>query len=537
MTSSPTQIVLTFDEPVEATLGGIRLYDAQEHRLDVGEAGHVPGHDDQLQAPVEETLGKGLYVVTWRALSADSHPVSGAFTFQVGSGAVGDTSALVDRLQAAQGASPALGVLLSVSRFVGYIALAALVGAFAFVVVVWPGVAGQARFRRLAWGGWALLVLSATAALVLEGPYAAARPVGDAFDATLLRDVIETHYGHALVLRLGALVVAGGLLATLRFAGRRLWQVAAGLTAAALALSVAYAGHASTGRWNGLGLVLGAVHVAAMAVWLGGLVHLAAVALRTRSPAPAARSVGAAVPVVEPVTGAGDAEAGSPGAPSASVDLGTVVERFSRLAFGCVLVLVATGVTQAWRLLDGLSSIWDTDYGRRLLLKTALVVAVIAIAAVVRRTAHRRPPEPGRLRRLVVTELCVALAILGVTAVLVGTPPPRAAAANSTFTTTLVQQDMIASIAIEPARQGNGNTLHVYISPPGGSLARVDSAEARLTLPSRDLGPIPVPLTSEGVNHYASYGVQLPYKGAWQLELLVDVGSSQTRFSTHFPVT
>ena len=244
------------------------------------------------------------------------------------------------------------------------------------------------------------------------------------------------------------------------------------------------------------------------------------------------------MPVAEPVAGAGD-ESGEPGSgePPAWFDLTAIVDRFSRLAFGCVIVLVATGLVQAWRILDGFSSIWGSDYGRRLLLKTALVVAVIAIAAVVRRTAHRRPPEPGRLRRLVATELCVALAILGVTAVLVGTPPPRAAAANSTFSTTLVQQDMIASIAIEPARQGSGNTLHVYISPPGGSLAKVDSAEARLTLPSRDLGPIPVPLTTAGVNHYAAYDVQFPFKGDWQLELLVVVGSSQTRFSTHFPVT
>ena len=464
--------------------------------------------------------------------------MSGAFTFQVGSGAVGDTSALVDRLQAAQGASPTLGALLSITRFVGYIALAALVGGFAFVVVVWPGVAGQARFRRLTWGGWGLLALSALAALLLEGPYAAARPVSDAFDGGLLRDVIETHYGHALVLRLAAVVVAGGLLASLRFAGRLAWQVLAGLTAAALALSVAYAGHASTGRWNGIGLVLGAVHVAAMALWLGGLVHLAAVALRSRAPAPVARSVGAAVPVAEPVTGGDDGPGGpdAPGDPQAAFDLSAIVDRFSKLAFGCVIVLVASGVVQAWRLLDGFSSIWGSDYGRRLLLKTALVVTVIAIAAVVRRTAHRRPPEPGRLRRLVATELCVGLAILGVTAVLVGTPPPRGAA-NSTFTTTLVQQDMIASIAVEPARQGTGNTLHVYISPPGGSLAKVDSAEVRLTLPSRDLGPIPVPLTAQGVNHYAAYDVQLPFKGEWQLELLVVIGASQTRFSTHFPVT
>ena len=219
LTTSPTEIVLEFDEPVEAALGGIRLYDAQEHRLDVGEPAHVPGSDTKLQAPVEERLGNGLYVVTWRALSADSHPVSGAFTFQVGSGAVGDTSALVGRLQAAQGTSSGLGNLLSVLRFVGYAALALVVGALlvrgrrvrprrpAIVGSAgWPGPAGSCSSP------------APSARSLLEGPYASGRPIGDVFDGGLLRDVLDTRYGHALVLRVVAVVVAAGLLAAIRHA-------------------------------------------------------------------------------------------------------------------------------------------------------------------------------------------------------------------------------------------------------------------------------------------------------------------------------
>ena len=102
----------------------------------------------------------------------------------------------------------------------------------------------------------------------------------------------------------------------------------------------------------------------------------------------------------------------------------------------------------------------------------------------------------------------------------------------------MVQADTIASITIDPARDGVDNALHVYISPPGGALARVDTVTARLSLPERELGPIPVPLAEEGVNHYSAYGVQLPFEGEWQLEVLVGTEPGQTvRFATPFDVS
>lgn len=543
LAAAPTKIVLQFDEPVEASLGGIRLYDANEKRLDVGETAHVPGSDTELQATVEAQLGDGLYVVTWRALSADSHPVSGAFTFQVGSGAAaGDTSALVDRLQAAQGTSSGLGNLLSVLRFVGYVALALVIGAFGFVVLVWPAAGADGRLRWLAWVGWAVLAVSAALALALEGPYASGRPLGDAVDATLLRAVIDTRYGHALVLRLGGVLLAAGLLAALRCAGSLAWRVVAAVTVVVLAFSVAYAGHAGTGRWSGLGLAAGAAHVAAMAIWLGGLVYLAAIAVRPAGREAVARSVGAAAPATPPVTEpATEREIEGPNRRGRSrrpeADAPDVVERrFSSLALGCVVVVVVTGLVQAWRVLDGFGSVWDSDYGRRLLVKTVLVLLLLAVAAFVRRLVRHHTAERGRLRSLLVAELVVAAAILTVTAVLVGTPPPTAQASGGAFTTTLAQGGTLASISIEPARRGAANTMHVFISPPGGSLARVESATARLSMASRDLGPIPVSLTAEGVNHFAAYNLQLPYAGQWVLDLVVEQASNQVLFSTPFTV-
>src|SRR5207344_2311802 len=78
---SPSQISLRFGEAVEIALGGIRLFDGTGHELDVGEPHHVNGDDSQV-AVSTGTLDDGAYVVSWRVLSADSHPVNGAFTFQ-----------------------------------------------------------------------------------------------------------------------------------------------------------------------------------------------------------------------------------------------------------------------------------------------------------------------------------------------------------------------------------------------------------------------------------------------------------------------
>jgi copper transport protein len=93
------------------------------------------------------------------------------------------------------------------------------------------------------------------------------------------------------------------------------------------------------------------------------------------------------------------------------------------------------------------------------------------------------------------------------------------------------------SISVDPARRGGGNAMHVYVSLPGSALQPVTGVEARLSLPSRDLGPIPVPLAAEGVNHFSAYDVQFPFAGEWELDLRVRATPTETvRFTTPFSV-
>ena len=81
--TAPAKITLTFTEPVEISLGGIRLFDGTGSAIDIGTARHPDGDDTVVEVDLP-ALDNGSYVVDWRVVSADSHPVHAAFTFQVG---------------------------------------------------------------------------------------------------------------------------------------------------------------------------------------------------------------------------------------------------------------------------------------------------------------------------------------------------------------------------------------------------------------------------------------------------------------------
>ena len=92
--------------------------DVSGRELDVGEPRHPSGDDTRVVASAPD-LGDGSYVVAWRVVSADSHPINGAFTFDVGAGGgSGDTRGLVARLVNASG-SPVVGAIFAAIKWAG----------------------------------------------------------------------------------------------------------------------------------------------------------------------------------------------------------------------------------------------------------------------------------------------------------------------------------------------------------------------------------------------------------------------------------
>ncbi|MEU1518771.1 copper resistance protein CopC [Streptomyces sp. NPDC005811] len=341
---SPRSITLTFTESVGLLDDSFRVLDPGNQRVKLGGAGHVEGRSDSVRVKLPKKLGTGTFTVAWRVVSADSHPVSGAFTFSVGK-----ASPTLAVLPSDATEDPATDGLYNVGRYLAYIAAALLVGTATFVAVCRPPDTRPLR-RPLLIGGWTLAG-STVFLFFLRAPYEAGTGPAGALDPSGLLRTLEGRPGLALLARLLLLAAAVALL--LRQRGRpepsKAALVLGSLLAVGLALTWAGAEHASAGIQVPLAMTSSVLHVLAMAVWLGGLVALLTLLPRASVPS-------------------------------------RVVTRFSRLAGISVTVLVVTGVYQSWRGLGSLSALTDTTYGRVLLAKLVAVSVLLAAGAWSRAT-------------------------------------------------------------------------------------------------------------------------------------------------------
>ncbi|WP_369043221.1 copper resistance CopC/CopD family protein [Streptomyces sp. Midd1] len=565
--SEPRRVTLTFSESIGLLDDSFRVLTPENRRVHTGAPSHADGRSDTASVTLPRGLGTGTFTVAWRVVSADSHPVSGAFTFSIGK-----PSATTAPLPSAAASNPASTGLYDIARYAAYSGLALLIGAATFVL----GCGHRGSVRRLLLTGWWILLGSTLALLLLRGPYERGTGLGDALDPSILSDTLTSRPGIVLVARL-ALLAAAVLLplrAPLRDrAPGPAVLLPGGLLALGLAVTWAAAEHASAGIQVPVAMVSSVLHLLAMAVWLGGL---AALLSALRRPA-------------EPVAPA-------------------VVTRFSRLALVSVAVLAATGVYQSWRGLGSWDALTSTSYGRLLLVKVAAVALLLVGAAFSRRWTARlatpraavtvpagrvpvtvpaggpgetregtdgpgeeRGSEPegtedrheGRtedgqdgghdgghdggaggtidagqrqgLRRSVLAEVTVGILVLMITTMLTGTQPGRAAEETAAATaaadhpassTTTVPFDVgtpgghgKVQVELSPGRVGE-NSVQAVIFGPDGGLATVPELRITFTLESQQVGPIDAEITDKG-GYWTSDTLTLPLPGTWTMKTTV----------------
>ncbi|MEV7556394.1 copper resistance protein CopC [Streptomyces sp. NPDC089795] len=390
--TAPAQVTLSFSEQVAMGDDSIRVLDPQGKRVDTGElrdmcSGSIVRYGTALHAG----LPNGTYTVAWQAVSADSHPISGAFTFSIGAPSATDVSLPTTRA----GGGP-VGIAYGIARYAAYAGFTVLVGGAAFILLCWRRGAAERPLQKLVVRAWVTLTAATLAMLVLRTPYTGSGNFSDVFDLDGLRAVLQTKTGASLVSRLLLLGAAALFVAVLfgvyarRVAGPGpdesdgaegrtdgadqgdgsaeadeidrpddtsdlTFGLAMGgaVVAGGIAATWALSEHASTGVQPGIAMPADILHLMAVATWLGGLAALL-VALHK-------------VPKIERAA----------------------VRRFSRVAFVSVLVLAVTGVYQSWRQLGSWSALTGTDYGRLLLLKVGLVAVLLGIAYVSRKWTAR----------------------------------------------------------------------------------------------------------------------------------------------------
>ncbi|MFF4050347.1 copper resistance protein CopC [Streptomyces chartreusis] len=544
--SAPRDITLTFTESVGLLEDSFRVLDPDGRRLRTGEPEHARGGAETARVTLPAKLAEGTYTVAWRVVSADSHPVSGAFTFSVGKPSL--TTATIDT---GPTEDPATKSLYNIARYLAYLAVALLIGTATFMAVCRPPDAPV--LHRLLKAGWWTLLGATLALLVLRAPYESGEGPLGALSADSVTRTLTGRPGEVLLARLALLLVAA--LYLLRLARlRKPFGWAGAALAVGLAVTWAAGEHASAGIQVPVAMTSSALHLLATAVWLGGLTALLVTLYRARL-TPAA------------------------------------VTRFSRVAFVSVTVLVVTGVYQSWRGLGSWDALTGTTYGRLLTLKLAAVALLLGAAALSRRwtarlatvdaetaetaetvveaeaavrekvpvggpslpegpeaapepSAAEPPAEPSApveagseqrsaLRRSVLAEVAVGAAVLAVTTLLTSTLPGRAVAEAAAGTPAVVGASVTnvpfdvgtpgghgkVQVTIDPGRVGD-NSIEALVYGPDGGVSVVPELRISFTLPAKDIGPVDAELTDKG-GYWGNSFLNLPIAGKWEMKVTV----------------
>lgn len=531
----PDRVVATFNEPVEVNFGALRVFDSNGERVDDDDSGHLEGEPESIAVTLMADLPEDTYTVTYRALSADSHPVDGAFVFHIGAPGTQPEGIGEQLLEGGGGSGPVEQTLFGLARAANFAGLLLLAGAIFFALAIWQRrgspeqrppeverVFGR-RWRRVVVASWWTTLVASAAMFVLQGAVAADLPLLEALSPGLLGDVAGTRFGIATGFRLALLVVAAGAWWTARRSasvapgvmGRAsspsvgaasvlpplptAVTVSIGVLLLALLASPGLGGHAASTSPVLLSVPADVIHMAGVAAWLGGLVVLLGVAY----PASA--------------TGDGEARAGL---------LAPLVRRFSSVAFVAVALIVVTGTIRAWLELDALSALWEGNYGRVLLTKVGVFLPLVALGFVNKRTVARGLEGASgggglaRVRRLIGVEIALATVVLALTAWLVGLSPASGAmpppGEGGPYEATLEFGEARLDVLIDPAELG-ANTVHLTARNDDGSPLEVRSMAVDFTLEARDVGPLTAKGKELSPGHYVVEGNQLSLPGEWTI--------------------
>lgn len=496
---APAHLTLTFNERVHLSEGGIVVLRADGSTVDTV----ASAADSQVAIDLPPGVADGTYIVNWRVVSEDSHPVVGAFTFSIGApsdvtveaGAHASTWSL-DVVKATLQAAIYMGIFLTTGLTVfELVLLAASRGAMPIL---------RRRMRRTTRISAAVAAVALIAILPVTAAQQAGEGVRAILDPGLVKSGLLSTSGLASVIALVGLALVGIL-------SRRLDQLRPGFIAAvhvgiALTLgSLVLVGHTRTFGPMSLMWISDFMHVIAGSVWFGGLVGITMML--------------------------------SPGADTSDRRAARTVARFSAVAAWLLLAVALTGLFLGWRILGSLELLFNTWYGRTLLVKLALVLAVVGAAGWNRfrlvPQIEKRVEGTGlrALRRIVGIEAALLAGALIVTGALVSQSPLQASrGTEATGTTGGTEPEAVDTVLgdgqimahISPGRIGTNSVHLTLLDRDGQPLTPMSDPIVELSLPQAGVGPLAGSVVATGPGEYEA-DINLPLAGNWEMEVSVRI--------------
>ena len=475
--SPPANVSLTYDEAVEPRFAIISVTNAAGTQETTGPVQRSASDPDTLVVPLRPHLAEGWYLIYWRAISVDGHPVQGAFTY-----AVGPNPGPAPRFAIPSIGGSATSPQPLIARTVMFLSVMVAIGLFVLRVIV-----ARAMFRRVSGTSLRALsvafVITSVIGLLAIAVYLDVSTALDSlrsdFDVGALVPLFRvTAFGRGYVdmLLCFALFCIAGWTALYvdrpdrdrRSVAELAAQTGALIAAAAVLVIPGTSGHAAQTSPAGVTLSADWLHLIAGSLWLGGLVGLLILWLSLRPD----RRVAA---------------------------LSVVVPRFSKLALGSVVTIAITGTIETIDHMPTLDALWKTGYGVAILVKAGILLAAIMVASgnlltttpalVGAATAPARAERAvALLRRLVSGEAVLVGGAVFVAALLSSLAPPPPSFALQDSALAQVGPGQVAKTVSQA-----GYKLTILVSP--NKAAAPDSFAVRITRHGQPLRHANVTLT------------------------------------------
>ncbi|MGF7048988.1 copper transport protein [Paenibacillus sp. DS2015] len=460
LTESPAQVTLQFNEPIQPAFHSIQVINPAGDRVDQDNTHVAKDRPSVLEVSVNPDLADGIYMIAWKAISGDGHPIEGTFPFQMGNsgGEAGPTTPITSS------DFPRLDLI--VIRWLLYLSMSFFIGIVCFYLFMYPANPKgnfllPQRSRFLLWTSYIGIALSLLLSLPLQTTIDARIGWSQVWSTVWLGEMIQhTSFGTVWIVQLlliilmcGALVAVNRNQLSSRF--RKNSTFVALVLGFGILLSKAFIGHAPTTDHQTLSILMDFIHLAAVSIWLGSLLALAAI-LPGEASLPTYR-------------------------PDRKKVYFAVIRNFSRWGTILVLLLVISGIYASLQYIPTVYALFHTLYGQVLLMKSGLLLMMIGFAAF---NLFRGKQMNKQLNRSIWIELSIGIIALVLSAVLSNLPTGMASPGPVQQSYKLDNGYRI-SLEISPNVTGN-NLFEVNIHNAAGQ-EFTEIQQIRLTLTSLDM--------------------------------------------------
>lgn len=486
MDTLPEKISIQFSENIQPAFHSLEVFSQDGQKVPVQKSAISEQSEKILEAKWKGTVDEGVYYIKWRVVSSDGHPIEGTIPFQFG-----DSASLSDQDHSKVNA----GFPNSINVFLQglqYISFAAVAGILFFRLSLTKDsrlFQASGRARLYLWISYIGLALATFCSLPLKVTIDAGVGWSDAFNGTYIKEVLNgTSFGTIWIIQILMLILLFlALYFMLENPLNKALPFLSFIMTAFLMLGKALTGHTAAVPNHVLAVLMDFLHILSMALWMGGLMALLVI-----------------------LPGMADRQAVQE---DKKIFYWTIIQRFSRWAFACVIILVISGIYSSLQHVPTIHSLFNTTYGQLLLAKIVLMTVMIVLGAWHFLKGKKQTKKLGYSAGM---ELGIGVAVLLVAALL--TNVQTAMSSPGPFEKTIkTEENNEVTLMVTPNEVGD-NRIQVELANGGEQIADIEQLTLTMEPADGQGGEIKLQLQGKTKGKFTSKSI-LTLPGKWNIHV------------------